>query len=80
MADHGPLFAGRYSRRVERRVVACPEKYASLPNVEVDRAVRPQGRLQSASLAVVQRRRFAKLVVFYEMMAFEIRYHGNFLY
>jgi hypothetical protein len=68
-------FAVRYARRVERQVVACLEEYTDSLNVKVYRAVRPHRSFQSASVAVMQRRRFTWLGIFYEVMTLEIRYH-----
>ena len=77
-ADHRPVFAGWYAGRIEGRAVASSVKYARPFNIEVYGAVWPHRRFQSASLAVMQRRRFAKFGILYEMMTLKIRYHNSF--
>ena len=52
-ADHGPLFAGWYTRRVEGKEVACLEKYTASLGVKEYRAIRSERGFQSASLAVM---------------------------
>jgi len=69
--------ASRYGQSVQGNAI-CVEKFAPSTNVEEYRAVRPQHGFHSALLAMMPRRRIARLPILYEMMAFEIRYHGDF--
>jgi hypothetical protein len=68
--------ASWYGQSVERNAI-CLEKFAPSTNVEEYRSVRPEHGFHSAALAMMARWWFTGLGILHEMMALEVRYHGD---